>query len=165
MSVLFVILFTFVYGSTAGYVVHRILHIDFFARLAEAHSTHHSLYPEHDYVSETYRDAGENRSTLVFVPIIFGAIVLACIPLYLLFQVWWIYPPIFITGITVGWLNDYLHECFHIIDHPYNKYAYFRKLKYLHLVHHAEPDYNHGIIWFGADKIAGTFKERLDSES
>lgn len=156
LLVLFVIVFTFVYGSMAGYLVHWLLHTKLFERLAKAHNTHHELYTVDDFDSETYRDAEKNDSAFVFVPIITTAIVLLCIPLWWIFQIWWIYPLIIGEGVLVGWLNDYLHECFHIRDHRYNKYAWFRKLKKLHVVHHALPKKNHGIIWFLPDKLFRT---------
>jgi sterol desaturase/sphingolipid hydroxylase (fatty acid hydroxylase superfamily) len=143
----------------AGYFVHWLLHTDRFAKLAPSHNIHHTLYTPDDFESETYRDAEENDSVRVFVPIITGAIVLASIPLWFIFHTWWIYPIILAEGAFVGWLNDYIHECFHIIDHPYNKYSYFKKLKRLHLIHHIFPKKNHAIIWFGPDRLFGTFSK------
>ena len=156
---LFIMIFTFVYGTLAGYVVHWLLHTPMFERLAKAHNTHHELYTPDDFVSETYRDAKNNDSVFVFVPIITTAIALACIPLWFLFSTWWIYPIIIALGASVGWLNDHMHEAFHIINHPYNKYNYFLKLKHLHLMHHMHPKKNHGIIWFGPDKLFRTFAD------
>lgn len=141
----------------AGYFVHWILHTKLFGRFAESHNIHHTLYTPDDFESETYRDAEENDSAFVFIPIITGAIAIACVPLWFVFQTWWIYLIILAVGVSVGWLNDHMHEAFHLIDHRYNKYAWFKRLKDLHMQHHIHPKKNHGIIWFGPDKLFKTF--------
>jgi hypothetical protein len=163
LIILFVLALTFLFGSTSGWVVHYLLHTKTFKHLATDHNVHHSLYTPDDFESEgRYRDAGKARSTLVFIPIITTAIAFMCIPLWFAFNAWWIYPIVLATGVFVGWLNDYAHYAFHIKEHWLNKYKYFRRLKYLHLLHHIHPKKNQGIIWFGADRLFRTF---IDADS
>ena len=152
-----IILFVFAYGSLVGYFVHRLMHSKLFMGLAKIHKIHHLLYTTNDFESETYRSAGKDTSSFVFVPIITIAIMLLCIGM-LIFHSWWIYPIILAEGIIVGYLNDRLHDYFHITNHWLNKYHWFRVIKQLHWNHHDNPEVNHGIIWFIPDKIFGTFK-------
>ena len=166
LIILFILTLTFLYGSTSGWVIHALLHAMLHKKvlknLATDHNVHHLLYTPSDFESVgSYRDAGKARSTLVFIPIITTAIALMCIPLWFIFSVWWIYPIIIIEGATIGWLNDYIHYAFHIKNHWLNKYSYFKKLKRLHLLHHIHPTKNHGVIWFGADKLFGTFTKEI----
>lgn len=157
LIILFILTLTFLFGSSSGYVVHYLLHTEAFKHLATDHNVHHELYNPDDFESIRYRDAGKARSTLVFIPIITTAIALMCIPLWFVFNAWWIYPIILAEGVLIGWLNDYLHYAFHIKNHWLNNYSYFHKLKYLHLLHHIHPKKNHGILWFGADRLFRTF--------
>jgi len=137
--------------------VHWLLHTKLFEGLAKAHNTHHELYTPDDFESKTYRDAEENDSVFVFVPIITIALILVCIPMWFIFGTWWVYLFVLAVGVSVGWLNDHTHEAFHIVDHRYNKYEWFKKMKHLHRLHHIYPKKNHGIIWFGPDKLFKTF--------
>ena len=57
----------------------------------------------------------------------------------------------------MGYLNDRMHDWFHKTDHWLNKYAWFRRLNHLHLLHHISPNKNMGIVWFFPDRIFGTF--------
>ena len=154
-----IVVFTFIYGSMIGYFIHWLLHTEISDRLTKSHDVHHKLYTVDNFESDTYRDAKKNDSAWVFIPIITVAIILACVPLLLICKVWWIYPPILIMGVLVGWLNDAIHEAFHIKSHWLNKYAWFRHLKHLHMQHHIYPKKNMGIIWFLPDRIFGTFKK------
>lgn len=156
--VLFIILFTFVYGSLAGYFVHWLLHTDAFSKWSKSHNVHHTLYTPDDFESDTYRDAKENDSVWVFVPIITGAIVIACVPLWFIFSEWWIFPIILAEGIFVGWLNDYIHDAFHVKNHWLNRFRWFWHLKDLHWIHHVYPKKNIGILWFIPDKMFKTYE-------
>ena len=106
MNIIFLILFifslTFIYGSTVGWAVHAILHTKMFEYLAHNHNIHHTLYTIYDFESYIYRDAGYARSTLVFVPIITIALLFISIPLWFIFQIWWIYLIMMVIGILVG---------------------------------------------------------------
>lgn len=160
LTILFVMLLTFIYGSMAGYVVHRLLHTKIFGKLAEGHNRHHTLYTVEDFESNKYRDAGDDDSAFVFIPIIVTAIVLMCIPLWFIFSTWWIYPIILAEGVFVGWLHDYIHESFHLNEHWLLKYKFIQRLKELHILHHKYPQKNHGIIWFIPDRLFRTFTQR-----
>ncbi len=152
-------LLIFAVGSTAGYVAHRLMHIKALGRFAKSHKVHHKLYTPDNFESDTYRSAGKDTSTFVFVPVILLSVVLLGVTLWFAFQVWWIYPVIIAEGIAVGVLNEKIHDWFHIKDHWMNRYAWFKHLKHLHMQHHIHPKKNMGIIWFLPDRVFGTFKK------
>lgn len=155
---LVVVVLTFLIGSTAGWVVHWLLHTELFKNLAKGHKVHHELYTPADFESEEYRSAGKDNSSFVFIPILTITILLFFFPIAYLTNSWWIYLFVVAEGALVGYLNDKIHDAFHLTNHWLNQYLWFRKLKKLHLIHHVDPKFNHGIIWFGADKIFGTYK-------
>lgn len=157
------IILTFIVGSLVGYCMHLFMHTKFarmkyLSFIAHSHRVHHRLYHIRDYESETYRSAGKDNSAFVFVPVITISILLLCVGFWFVFQSWWIYPIILVEGTAIGWLNNKIHECFHIKNHWLNKYKLFRELKRLHWIHHKHPKTNQGIIWFGPDKLFGSFK-------
>lgn len=159
------IIITFIIGSLVGYVMHWLMHTklnktEWFKPIALSHNVHHKLYTIYDYESDTYRSSGKDTSTLVFVPIITLSIILLSVIFWFAFQSFWIYPIILIEGIIVGVLNEKIHDYFHIKNHWLNKYYWFRRLKMIHWYHHKHPKTNHGIIWFGPDKLFGTFKKK-----
>jgi hypothetical protein len=169
LTLIVIILSTFIVGSFAGYLLHLLMHTRFsklptMRRVSKSHNVHHSLYTIRDsgpysFESEEYRSAGRDDSAFVFVPAITLAIGLMCLAFWFVFQAWWIYPIILAVGTSIGWLNGKLHECFHIKDHWLNKYKLFREWKRLHWLHHKYPKMNHGIIWFIPDKVFGTFRK------
>lgn len=149
----------FFIGNFTGYFVHWLMHKGKLKSIAEAHSTHHELYPVDDFTSKEYRSAGKDDSTFVFVPMILLALAILFIPVWFIFKSLWIFPLPILLGIIIGWLNGYMHECFHIADHPLIKFKWFRNLKQLHLVHHFNPTKNMGIIWFVPDKLFNSFQK------
>jgi hypothetical protein len=154
---LFVLVVTFMVGSSFGWIVHWLLHTKLFKGLAKAHNVHHEKYTPDDFESEAYRDSGKDDSSFVFVPIITVSILLFFLPFAIMWSAWWIYFFVVVEGIIVGVANDRIHDAFHIRDHKLNKYRWFRKLKHLHWLHHVYPKKNQAIIWFGPDKLFRTF--------
>ena len=157
IAVLVSMLSVFVVGNFAGYFVHWLMHKGRLESLAEAHDRHHRLYTITDYTSDKYRSAGKDDSTLVFVPMIMLVLGILFVPLWFLFKTFWIFPLPILLGIVVGWLNGYIHECFHLKGHYLTRYGWFRKLNRLHWVHHLHPDKNMGIIWFVPDRVFNSF--------
>ena len=157
-------LITFFVASLFGYVVHRILHQKWSRRLYQAHMTHHiKLYPPTDFSSEKYRDSGKDSTPKFFM---LAGLPLIIIPIILyLFN--WVSSPVFITILTVeiliGFLNDYLHDAFHIKNFWLHKVPYiglwFSSLTRLHYFHHVDMGSNYGIFSFIWDRIFQTFRD------
>lgn len=162
IAILITILVTFLVSSMFAYWIHRLLHQSWAGYLYKKHLTHHLiLYPPTNYVSDKYRSAGKDNSVFIFAVI---ALPFAIIPIVL-----WLtgYLPLVlmitvlvIEGI-VGFLNNYMHDSFHIKNHwmyhiPLFGFL-FRYLVYLHYIHHCDMSKNYSIFWFLPDKLFGTF--------
>jgi sterol desaturase/sphingolipid hydroxylase (fatty acid hydroxylase superfamily) len=53
---------------------------------------------------------------------------------------------------------SYLHCRFHVDSHWLQRFAWFRRLRRLHDIHHWQPC-NYGILFFGLDRLFGTLRE------
>ncbi len=165
IGILVSILGVYIVGNFTGYFVHWLMHKGKLKSVGEAHNTHHELYTIDDFTSTEYRSAGKDDSAFVFVPMIMLALAILFVPLYFIFNTFWIFPLPILLGIIIGWLNGYMHECFHMEDHYLLRFKWFRKLKHLHWLHHLYPDKNMGIIWFVPDRLFNSFMKEQNEKS
>ena len=56
-------------------------------------------------------------------------------------------------------LNVFLHKHYHLIDTPFERFAWFRRKRELHFVHHRDARYNFAVIEFWIDDLLGTKKD------
>src|SRR5579872_5819092 len=137
-----------------GYGIHRLLHCTWAGPLYVAHMAHYlELYPPGDFSSETYRGAGGRSTVLLFLPFALAAAGLA----------FWALPAWLAAGLcfemaAAGWLNDRMHDSFHIARHPFGRWAWYRRLRRMHRVHHEAMGYNFGIVSFAWDRVVGTLR-------
>jgi hypothetical protein len=58
----------------------------------------------------------------------------------------------------VGYIGNYLHNSFHIPEHPLNQFRWFHELRALHYIHHlGNAKHNYAIVNFTLDKLAGHY--------
>ncbi len=139
-----------------GYFWHRFAeHDGLFGETVRArHVDHHELrYPLHELVSphdEPYRDA--NSWTWYVVAGVVSVILYFTLPLA-------VFLALFVSGLIYGRLIAYTHSAYHIRDHWLQRFRYFRFLNKLHFLHHFDRA-NYGIIFFGMDRLFGTYRER-----
>jgi sterol desaturase/sphingolipid hydroxylase (fatty acid hydroxylase superfamily) len=155
-----ILVLTFIFFTLLGYVVHRMFHQSWAGVFYRAHSNHHNQqYPPGDLVSDVYRDAGTDNTTLwmlaVFSPLILGNIVLT---------VAGIIPTFVGVGIlvemgVVSWLNESIHNSVHLTKSFWHRLWFFARLRRLHDQHHIDQGSNYGIFSFVWDKVFGTFRE------
>lgn len=151
-------------GSLLGYVVHWIFHQPWSGTFYRSHQNHHTLqYPPDDFLSETYRSAGRDNSTWLFI-IAFSPVIIGIV-LFVLFGI-----ISFITGSValvslIGWglINDYFHDHIHLINTPWKPLVFFKKWRDLHRIHHSNMNLNMGIILFQWDKLFGTYLAELET--
>lgn len=162
VSLIIVIIATFILTNLFGYVVHWALHQSWSGSFNESHMTHHlKLYPANDFLSDVYREAGKDATPKFFV---IAAIPLISLPIILylfgLLSVWVMIISI-VEMFTIGLLDNYLHDAFHIKNHWMNKVPiinkYFAAWERLHFLHHVNMNYNFGIFNFMWDKIFSSF--------
>jgi len=164
LYVLITIIASFFVSSLFGYLVHRMLHQTWAGILHQKHMTHHiTLYPPSDYLSEEYRYAGKDNTTITFaiaaIPVVAAPIILGLIG--------WISLPLVLISLTImglmGFLHSYLHDAFHIKNHWLNKVPIinnmFLRWNILHYYHHIDMSSNFGIFVFHWDYVFFTFKK------
>lgn len=139
-----------------GYFIHRALHSPKTGVLYQKHMTHHlKLYPVTDFYSQKYRSPGKD-STIITFAIFFAAFAgLMLLILPLKFGIIWG------TELLIfGFLNDYLHDVFHIKPNWLEKRKWFQRLRDVHFIHHQDMSKNYGIFTFLGDRIFGTLTLR-----
>jgi sterol desaturase/sphingolipid hydroxylase (fatty acid hydroxylase superfamily) len=161
MSYLFAAVLTYLVVSLFGYVVHRSLHQSWTGKLNKAHMTHHlKLYPPSDFYSDKYRDPGGDNTAHIFalaaLPIVAAPFILwlcgvlsLCLTLFIVVEM-----------LFIGWLHDYLHDAFHITNHPLTKFKLFSRWIDLHYLHHIKMQTNFGIFSFHWDRLFRTFWDK-----
>lgn len=162
LAILLTALITFFVSSLFGYVLHRVLHQNWAGHLYQKHMVHHKkLYPSTDFASDKYRSAGKDNTVIVFwiisSPLIIAPIIMwlvGCMPLLMAFTV------LIVEGI-VAFINNYLHDSFHIKDHWLYRVPLFSNIfrywVYLHRLHHIKMNTNFGIFSFIFDRLFKTF--------
>lgn len=154
------ILGTLLLGTLAGWAGHWALHQRWTGRFYRAHATHHRLYPPGDLRSSSYRDARQDNTTFVLAPIVTFVLLTWIGALLWLGVSWYVYLILVVIGVTTGYAHDYLHEAFHLNHHWLDRFTWFQVLRELHWVHHRKVGKNIGVLWFGWDRLFGTFKRR-----
>lgn len=167
-NVLLTIIITYFIVSTFGYIVHKSLHFSFTKRFNVSHMVHHlKMYPSGDYLSSKYRSAGKDDTfwtfALLSVPVVLTPIILGFLGIPLLLVAISLFEMLFL-----GWLNNYLHTCFHIKNHWLSRFFltkyYFNKWSRLHEIHHDDMYKNYGIFSFFLDRLFGTYKAFNDKK-
>lgn len=139
-----------------GYFVHRLLHWPRAGALHRAHMGHHErLYPARDFLSETYRRPAHGENTVLLFAPFFVTLAVAVI-LALPSQTAAL---LLVELAALAWLNDCLHDALHVRGFWLERFAFFRRLRALHLQHHLEMRSNLGICCWVFDRILGSFRD------
>lgn len=120
---------------------------------------HLKQYPSHDFISDKYRSAGNDSSlflfSIVFAPFVILALILTITQTISL-----------LLGITIlfemaviGFLNNSLHDSFHIRNTVWERFNFFKKLREKHITHHIDLSKNLGIFIFIWDRLFNTFSK------
>lgn len=139
--------------DVAGYLLHRSLHVMPWLWFRRAHSDHHDvLYSWREFVKPSpYVSVGDFWRFLLAGSIA-AAVGLAALPLRQAV-------PLIVELAAYGFVNQRLHDAFHVAGHPLRRYAWFRSMQRLHFLHHINPARNFGIFWFFADRLFKTHEE------
>jgi len=140
-------------------IVQTVLHRDYGHRrkiraVFDAHAIgHHGLYPPDKLQSEVFEDCESHALNYYGIPIVVFAV-------FIYFYLGPLVMFAHLTGVfaTFRW-HLYLHEHYHLIDSPLERFAWFRKKRRLHFVHHRDARYNFAVVEFWIDKLMGTRKE------
>lgn len=141
-------------------IVQTVLHRDYGHRdriraVFSAHAKgHHGLYNKNNLKTERFEDCESHALNYYGIPIVAIALV-AYLAGGLLVMTANLVGVIF----TFRW-HMYLHEHYHLIETPLERFAWFREKRRLHFIHHEDARYNFAVVEFWIDNLMGTRKER-----
>ena len=159
MQIFLSILISYVLITLFGHVAHWALHQPWMGRFYKSHLIHHSLYPASDFESQVYRDAGKNSSAFIFFLLGLPLLLIPVMLCILGFVTWVSCAASIFVILLFGFLNDFVHDSFHIKDHHAAKWwPRYTEIKKLHLVHHINVQKNFGIYTFFWDFLFKTLK-------
>lgn len=156
-----VILFiTLIAMTFLGYAFHLMFHKPWSRRFYQAHMNHHlKQYPPSNFISDNYRDAGNDNTvwlfTIVFSPFVLTVLILTLTHVLSIF----LGVSVLIEMILIGLLNNSMHDSFHLKKTFWHRFWFFDSLIKLHYYHHIDMSTNYGIFSFIWDKIFGTYKD------
>jgi sterol desaturase/sphingolipid hydroxylase (fatty acid hydroxylase superfamily) len=166
--ILITIFLTVLVTSLFGHCMHWALHQPGAGRAHQAHMVHHlKLYPPNDYVSKTYRHAGKDSSPQFFAT---GATPLVVLP-----GILWVFGIMSLTvmltvlavEVVMAFLNNYLHDSFHIENHRLNRVwavrRWYERLTAVHYLHHLDMTKNFGIFTFWWDRFFGSYTNYVET--
>jgi sterol desaturase/sphingolipid hydroxylase (fatty acid hydroxylase superfamily) len=158
MIVVLVAIVSLIVSNFLGYWIHRALHQKWSGPFYRAHMQHHlELYPPRSLASDKYREAHwYNRGFSLFtLPFLFIVLVATCIAHMLQVPLW----VVLVTSIVFvgfGFLNDWIHDSFHLHKHTLQKFKYYRRMRIAHFIHHVDMSKNYGIVSIEWDYVFRT---------
>jgi sterol desaturase/sphingolipid hydroxylase (fatty acid hydroxylase superfamily) len=113
---------------------------------------HHTHYSKDHLVSATYLDDEGNNTPFFFIPVFaVGACMYYLLPVYL-----------FVVLAAACAASFYAHVLFdreyHVEGSRLLRFAWFRRKRELHFVHHRHANSNFGVVHFFWDRILGTYR-------
>ena len=165
IELLFASCITLILGSLAGHFVHWCLHQPFSRQFYISHLNHHLVqYTANNLTSwPKYRSSKIYSGWIWFTPPIAVFIIAIAAALHICGVSDVTVACVVLEAAAIGWLHGWLHDKFHTVrcmsESPrlYSQ-SWFTRLQWLHFQHHRNVRSNFGIIWFGWDKLFGTFK-------
>jgi len=143
----------FIFFQFVGYFIHKLFHHPISGRVYRSHKSHHwDLYPPGDFYSELYREPPwYDRPLLYYTPFIVGFTFLLyyILPLHLT-------AALLVELVLVAWLNDKIHEHFHLKHTWMGKFKIFRRWRDWHFKHHIDDSKNFSIFWYLPDRLFGS---------
>ena len=140
-------------------IVQTVLHRDYghrdrIRKVFFAHALgHHGEYNVNNLQTQTFVDLESHALNYYGIPIVIAAVLAYLVggPLVMIAHLIGVYT-------TLRW-HIYLHEHYHLIDSPFDRFAWFQKKRRLHFVHHRDARYNFAVVEFWIDNLMGTRKE------
>lgn len=157
LRLLLVIVLTYYFSTFIGYQIHKWIHQSRSGFLNIAHLNHHrKQYPPGNLTSDTYRSAGRDNTTFLFLPFILIIIGILWTGYY--FNIVSLFYALLISVeiVIISLIHDVLHNSFHLNRSLWHRYPGFSRLKSKHFLHHWNMRKNYGIIDFTWDKILNT---------
>jgi sterol desaturase/sphingolipid hydroxylase (fatty acid hydroxylase superfamily) len=111
---------------------------------------HHAIY-NRIFTSKSYIDEDESLTVYYLSPIVI------CSALG-----FWLLPMAFALTVLGSFFfsfaaHVYVHVQYHLEDSVLERFKWFRQRKYLHQLHHEQPNRNFGVMEFIWDRVLGTY--------
>lgn len=156
----FIFVVSFFVSTLLGWIVHWAFHQPWSLWFYNAHMNHHKIqYPPTNFLSEKYKNAGGDSTTILFLivcfPIIFAIAAMMFFGIFTITTGISILFSLFICGI----IHNYFHDQFHLTNSWWNNFNIFIRWRALHYVHHLDMSYNYGIIFYQWDKLFGSYDD------
>jgi sterol desaturase/sphingolipid hydroxylase (fatty acid hydroxylase superfamily) len=114
---------------------------------------HHGRYPPKRLQSTTFEALESHALYYYGIPVVVIAAIASVVldPLLTI---------AYLVGVfvTFSW-NIYLHRQYHLRDSPLDGFAWFRKKRALHFVHHRNARVNFAVVEFWIDALMGTLRK------
>jgi hypothetical protein len=154
MSAAFVLLATYYTAAIAQAVIHRLLaHRRKHALLFREHvSGHHGAYPQKALLQDQWIASEKWALWRIVVPMCVPSCVVALL----------VRDPVMtahVAGLlfSIGW-HAWLHRQYHAWHSSLTRFAWFRRKRALHFVHHQDPDANFALVENWVDRAMGTLR-------
>jgi hypothetical protein len=140
-------------------IIQTVLHRDYGHRkriraVFEAHAIgHHGMYPPNQLQRDSFEDCDSHALNYYGIPIVIVAVLA-----YLAFGTMIMIAHLMGVFATFRW-HLYLHEHYHLTESWLERFAWFRKKRRLHFVHHRDARYNFAVVEFWIDNLMGTRRE------
>ena len=136
-------------------VLHRALgHWPGAGKLYRIHVySHHGIYSADNLVMDKYSADEESVTHYYYLPVaVIEVIAFLALPLGM-----------FITHVVAilssYWAHLYVHEQFHLSKTWLARFAWFKRQRRLHLLHHRDTTANFGLLSFVWDRLMGTYRD------
>jgi sterol desaturase/sphingolipid hydroxylase (fatty acid hydroxylase superfamily) len=141
------------FGQTFAH--YKLAHNQLGGKLFRNHvGFHHTYYSKDHLVSKIYLGEGEGNNTPFFLIPVF--LVVACTYFILPFD-------LFVVEVIACAASFYAHVFFdreyHVERSPLRRFAWFRRKRELHFVHHRHANSNFAVIDFFWDRLLGTYRK------
>lgn len=174
MLVLLTILLGILTTEVIGYAVHRMIHTGKVKWLEQNHMEHHldRYPPKGPQRTKEYLGCTKYRQ-------VFGVGLEWIIPITLvavpgMILIWFIGVPVLYIGLGAtfallwaAFAFSHMHDGMHVSGFWANRFKTFKERRRLHDIHHnstdkvGKMDVNYGIMWYGLDRLFGTYRNRL----
>ena len=156
---LFMMICIIIMAEVSGYFWHKyVAHLGYLGdTIRITHYCHHEeIYPYNNIESVKYHTSHDSWPWLILYFLIMGIV-------YIVYKMKKInksnFRFILIFGTLYAYMIDSTHASFHIKGHWLNNFAYYRKQKKVHYIHHFD-NVNYGIIFPWFDMLFGTYKDK-----
>jgi len=114
---------------------------------------HHRYYARGHLASAAYKGQEGNNTPFFIIPtVLAGATAFFLLPLALFLAMT-------LTAAASFYAHVYFDKAYHVEGSPLERFAWFRRMRQLHFVHHLHANSNFAVIDFFWDRLLGTYRK------